>query len=305
MVQDFYKSVYNLLQIEPKAVLMVVIANEGSSPGRKGFKMLVTQNQMHGTIGGGIMEHKLVEFARSLLEKSTFNPFIKHQIHDKSAPSDQSGMICSGRQTIAFYDLNAESLTWIDLILNSENGKISYSENGIHLNATTNATKWEFIEPISLPNQVYIIGGGHVGLALSEVLSRLDFEIHLLDHRENLNTMQANNFVQSKQIVEFETIAQHIPETENTYVVIMSFGYRTDDIIIRRLLDRKYKFIGMLGSQEKMNKLYKNLLADGFSQAQLDQVHAPIGLDIKSETATEIAISVAAQLIQIKNKGLR
>ena len=54
-----------------------------------------------------------------------------------------------------------------------------------------------------------------------------------------------------------------------------------------------------------MNTLYKNLLADGFSQAQLDQVHAPIGLDIKSETAAEIAISVAAQLIQIKNKGLR
>ena len=214
-------------------------------------------------------------------------------------------MICSGRQTIAFYPVNAESLTWIDLILNSENGKISYSENGVHLNATNSANDWEFIEAISLPNQVYIIGGGHVGLALSEVLSKLDFEIHLLDHRENLNTMEANSFVQSKQIVEFETIEQHIPENENTYVVIMSFGYRTDDIIIRRLLGRKYKFIGMLGSQEKMNTLYKNLLADGFSQEQLDQVHAPIGLDIKSETPAEIAISVAAQLIQIKNKGLR
>jgi xanthine dehydrogenase accessory factor len=305
MVQDFYKSVYNLLQIEPKAILMVVIANEGSSPGRKGFKMVVTQNQMHGTIGGGIMEHKLVEYARSLLEKSNFDPFIKHQIHDKSAPTDQSGMICSGRQTIAFYALNAESLTWIDLILNSQNGKISYSENGIQLNATSNTTEWEFIEPISLPNQVYIIGGGHVGLALSEVLSRLDFELHLLDHRENLNTMEANSFTQSKQIVEFETIDQHIPETENTYVVIMSFGYRTDDIIIRRLLGKKYKFIGMLGSQEKMKTLYKNLLADGFSQEQIDQVYAPIGVDIKSETAAEIAISVAAQLIQIKNKGLR
>lgn len=305
MVLDFYKSVYKLLEIEPKAILMVVIANEGSSPGRKGFKMAVSKNQMHGTIGGGIMEHKLVEYARSLLEKTTFKPFIKHQIHDKSALSDQSGMICSGRQTIAFFALNVESLTWIDLILNSEKGKISYSEKGIQLDDATNATEWEFIEPISLPNQVYIIGGGHVGLALSEVLSRLDFEIHLLDHRENLNTMQANNFVQSKQIVEFETIAQHIPEVENTYVVIMSFGYRTDDIIIRRLLGKKYKFIGMLGSQEKMKTLYKNLLADGFSQEQIDQVHAPIGLDIKSETAAEIAISVAAQLIQIKNKGVR
>lgn len=305
MVLDFYSKVKALLQTDKRGVLMVVIANEGSSPGRKGFKMLVTRKQMYGTIGGGIMEHKLVEYARSLLEKSTFNPFIKHQIHDKSAPSDQSGMICSGRQTIAFYNLNVENLTWIDLILNSEDGEIFYSENGVHLNATNTVNEWEFIEAISLPNQVYIIGGGHVGLALSEVLSKLDFEIHLLDHRENLNTMEANSFVQSKQIVEFETIEQHIPENENTYVVIMSFGYRTDDIIIRRLLGRKYKFIGMLGSQEKMNTLYKNLLADGFSQAQLDQVHAPIGLDIKSETAAEIAISVAAQLIQIKNKGLR
>jgi len=303
MVLDFYNKIKSLLQAEKQGVLMVVIANEGSSPGRKGFKMLVTQNQMYGTIGGGIMEHKLVEYARSLLEKLDFKPFIKHQIHDKSAPTDQSGMICSGRQTIAFYALNVESLNWIDLILNSENGKISYSENGIHLEATTNATEWEFIESISLPNQVYIIGGGHVGLALSEVLSRLDFELHLLDHRENLNTMEANNFVHSKQIVEFETIDQHIPETENTYVVIMSFGYRTDDIIIRRLLGRKYKFIGMLGSQEKIKTLYKNLLADGFSKEQIDQVYAPIGLDIKSETAAEIAISVAAQLIQIKNRA--
>ena len=305
MVLDFYKSVYKSLEIEPKVILMVVIANEGSSPGRKGFKMLVTKNQMHGTIGGGIMEHKLVEYARSLLEKTTFKPFVKHQIHDKSAPTDQSGMICSGRQTIAFYALHAENLTSLELILNSENGKISYSENGIHLNAIKSGTEWEFMEPISLPNQVYIIGGGHVGLALCEVLSRLDFEIHLLDHRENLNTMQVNSFVKSKQIVEFESIEQHIPETENTYVVIMSFGYRTDDIIIRRLLGKKYKFIGMLGSQEKMNTLYKNLLADGFSQEQIDQLHAPIGLHIKSETPAEIAISVAAQLIQIKNKGLR
>jgi xanthine dehydrogenase accessory factor len=267
--------------------------------------MVVTQNQMHGTIGGGIMEHKLVEYARSLLEKSTFKPFVKHQIHDKSAPTDQSGMICSGRQTIAFYDLNAESLIWIDLILNSENGKIAYSEKGIQVNKNSSSSEWEFIEPITLPNQVYIVGGGHVGLALSEVLSRLDFQIHLLDHRENLNTIETNSFAQSKQIVEFENIAQYIPDGENTYVVIMSFGYRTDDIIIRRLLGKKYKFIGMLGSQEKMNTLYKNLLADGFPQEQVDQVHAPIGLDIKSETPAEIAVSVAAQLIQIKNKGVR
>lgn len=302
MVLDFYSKVKLLLQVESRGVLMVVIANEGSSPGRKGFKMIVTANHMHGTIGGGIMEHKLVEYARSLLGKSTFSPFIKHQIHDKSAPNDQSGMICSGRQTIAFYDLNHEDLHEIDLILNSKDAQIYYSNLGIHRSKMASPTTWEFVESISLPNHVYIIGGGHVGLALSEVLSRLDFQIHLLDHRENLNTMEVNTFAHSKQTVEFETIDQHIPEGENIYVVIMSFGYRTDDIIIRRLLGKQFRFLGMLGSQEKIKTLYKNLLEDGFTQEQLDTVYAPIGLNIKSETAAEIAISVAAQLIQIKNK---
>ena len=304
MVLDFYKSIRDILQHEHRLVLMVVIANEGSSPGRKGFKMMVSKNQMFGTIGGGIMEHKLVEYARDLLGKSTFSPFIKHQIHDKAAATDQSGMICSGQQTIAFYDLNQDDLILVDAIITSKNNTITYTENGIQIGLATLSKVWKYEESISHPNKVYIIGGGHVGLALSEILSKLDFEMHLFDHRENLNTMEANSFVHARKTIEFETIEQHIPEGDSTYVVIMSFGYRTDEIIIRRLLNKQFKYIGMLGSQEKMNTLYKSLLADGFSQKQLDQLHAPIGIQIKSETAAEIAISVAAQLIQVKNQGL-
>ena len=151
--------------------------------------------------------------------------------------------------------------------------------------------------------KVYIIGGGHVGLALSEVLSKLDFELHLLDHRENLNTMEANTFVQSKQVVDFDTIDQYIPEGDAVYVVIMSFGYRTDDIIIRRLLGKKVKYIGMLGSAAKIKTLFQNLEADGFDKKEIDKVYAPIGLDIKSETTQEIAVSIAAQLIQTRNQN--
>ena len=142
-----------------------------------------------------------------------------------------------------------------------------------------------------------------MGFALSEILSKLDFEIHLLDHRENLNTMMANHFVQSKEVIEFESIENHIPEGDNIYVIIMSFGYRTDDIIIRRLLDKNLKYIGMLGSSTKIETLFKNLEADGFDKAQIAKVYAPIGIDIKSETTYEIAISVAAQLIKVKNQA--
>ncbi|MFN3754399.1 XdhC family protein [Flavobacterium sp.] len=304
MVVDFYKKLLTILKDETRLVLMVVIANEGSSPGRKGFKMLVTKNQMFGTIGGGIMEHKMVELAESLLDKPNFEPFIKHQIHDKSAPKDQSGMICSGQQTIAFYDINTDFIPTVAQIILEENSCISYTNFGISVNdEATQTPEWLFKEKNSLTQKVYIIGGGHVGLALSEVLSKLDFELHLLDHRENLNTMEANDFVQTKQVVDFETIENHLPEGEDVYVVIMSFGYRTDDIIIRRLLDKNFKYIGMLGSATKIETLFKNLEADGFDKDQIAKVHAPIGIDIKSETTQEIAISIAAQLIQIRNQN--
>ena len=301
MVLDFYKKVQEVLQSEKRLVLMVVIASEGSSPGRKGFKMLVTKNQMYGTIGGGIMEHKLVEFAESLLDKPTFEPFIKHQIHDKSSPKDQSGMICSGQQTIAFYYITIDFLPLANQILNEKDFAITYNNFGI--NALAENSEWSFTETNSLVQKVYIIGGGHVGLALSEVLSRMDFEIHMLDHRENLNTMQANDFVTTKQTVEFEEIGNYIPEGTNSYVVIMSFGYRTDDIIIRQLINKDFLYIGMLGSKEKIATLFQNMIADGFDKDRIARVYAPIGIDIKSETTQEIAISVAAQLIRVKNQN--
>lgn len=280
---------------------MIVIANEGSSPGRKDFKMAVAKNGMFGTIGGGIMEHKLVEYAQSLINKPSFEPFIKHQIHDKSALKDQSGMICSGQQTIAFYDIKADFLPLINQILTEENFQITYNNHGI--NILSENPEWSFTETNSLPQKVYIIGGGHVGLALSEVLSRMDFEIHILDHRENLNTMEANYFVTTKQIIDFEEIGNYIPEGNDVYVVIMSFGYRTDDIIIRRLINKNFKYIGMLGSKEKIATLFQNMIVDGFDKDTIAKVYAPIGIDIKSETTQEIAISVAAQLIRVKNQN--
>ena len=301
MVLDFYRKIQQILQSEKRLVLMVVISNEGSSPGRKGFKMLINKTQMYGTIGGGIMEHKLVELAESLLDKPTFEPFIKHQIHDKSAPKDQSGMICSGQQTIAFYDITTEFLPLAEQILIEKDFKITYNNFGINV-AAENA-EWSFTETNSLAQKVYIIGGGHVGLALSEVLSRMDFEIHMLDHRENLNTMEENHFVITKQTVDFEEIEKYIPEGENIYVVIMSFGYRTDDVIIRQLINKDFLYIGMLGSKEKIATLFHNMIADGFDKDRIAKVYAPIGIDIKSETTQEIAISVAAQLIRVKNQN--
>lgn len=308
---DFYVGLEKALNDSGKVVLLVVIKSIGSSPGRMGFKMWVTEKDMAGTIGGGIMEHKLVEYAKSLLQQDNWKPFLKKQLHSKEATKDQSGMICSGEQMIAFYLLEKTDLNWLSEIGKGSAETISFTQNGIELSSvkeaqTTgeiNEQNWQLRETLQSLNKVYIIGGGHVGRALCEILSFLDFEIHQMDHRAALNTMENNPFATYKSVIDFNEIDQHIPEGPDVYVVIMSFGYRTDEIILRRLLGKKFRYIGMMGSKNKVKMLFDQFKSEGMDFSVLNALHAPIGIDIKSETTYEIAISVAAQLIAEKNRG--
>jgi xanthine dehydrogenase accessory factor len=312
MVLNFYRRVLQSLQSGDAAVLMVVISSTGSSPGRKGFLMLVTKSSMFGTIGGGMMEHKLVELSKDLLNSGRFEPFIRKQVHMSEAARDKSGMICSGEQVIAFYYLDKSDIHTIEGIANNPDACVYYTEEGINSAEeisflpdveVTDESKWQYFQSKKHEAKVYIFGGGHVGSALCEVLSKLDFEIHLFDNRPGLNTMETNHYANSKQVIRYEESSRYVPEGQQSYVVIISFGYRTDETILKSLYGRNFRYIGMMGSDEKIRKMKEGLMMEGYAQEYFDSIHAPIGMDIKSETAHEIAVSVAAQLISAKNRS--
>jgi len=306
-----WEFIFEKLLDSQKVILLVVVESIGSSPGRQGFKMAIAEDgHFNGTIGGGMMEHKLVELAKNLLTKGRFKAFLKHQVHQSEADKDKSGMICSGSQTIAFYFLDLSNRSLIQKIVDQPESFVKYTNQGVetvskdlpcHYTKNESSDTWTFIEPVCLIDKVFILGGGHVGLALCEVLSKLDFEIHLLDHRDGLNTLEMNGFAHSKKVIDFQECQKYIEEGENSYVVIVSFGYRTDKIIIKSLLGRQYRYIGMMGSKKKTEVLFADLIGEGYSRSEIDKVFAPIGVDIKSETTYEIAISIAAQLIKVKN----
>src|SRR5690349_20881014 len=97
-----WKFILEKLEHRQQVMLMCVVESTGSSPGRKGFKMAVAPDEMCGSIGGGIMEHKFVEMARNRLLLND-DPLLKKQFHRKSEAQNQSGMICSGEQTVLMY----------------------------------------------------------------------------------------------------------------------------------------------------------------------------------------------------------
>ena len=303
-------------------MLLYVLESSGSSPGRRGFFMGVNEKgDMEGSIGGGIMEHKFVEMAKEKLRAAGYEPratSLRKQLHDKAAAKNQSGMICSGEQTILLYRLQQPDYAVIQNIITSleqnKNGTLQLFPSGINF-STTVAEKdfhfemrseedWEYVEKTGYKNQLFIIGGGHCALALSKLMRHMDFYTRVYDDRKELKTMLENTDAQEKHFVnDYSELKDLIPSGAQHYVVIMTFGYRTDDTAIRALMEKEFGFLGVLGSRSKIKKMMTEYRNGNIKEELLQRIHAPAGLFIKSQTPEEIAVSIAAEIIAIKNKN--
>ncbi|HEX8504461.1 MAG TPA: XdhC family protein, partial [Hymenobacter sp.] len=166
-------------------------------------------------------------------------------------------------------------------------------------------TDWQYREQLGFRDQLTIVGGGHVSLALSRVLATLDFELTVLDDRVGLPTLEANGFAHRRRVVDYGNVAAEILPGRNRYVVVMTVGYRTDAVVLRQLLPHAYRYLGVMGSTAKVAELRRGLRQEGFSDPEIARLHGPIGLPINSQTPEEIAISIAAELIQARHEALR
>jgi xanthine dehydrogenase accessory factor len=314
---DVWKFISNKLSAAQQVMLLYVLSSEGSSPGRSGFKMAVAKDgSICGTIGGGIMEHKLVEMAKDMLDKNEAIVVLKHQYHDKEHTTDQSGMICLGNQLNVFIPLTSADEKTIETILLDGPNTIQLSPNGLSIQQSTPADKnlnlqfnsnddWLYSEKINQRPVIHIIGGGHVSLALSELMCFLGFYSKVYDDRPELNTVLNNFFANEKIIVPgYEQLGEYITDCKNDYAVVMTMGYRTDKIALQQLLQKEFYYLGMMGSEHKTEILMSELRAEGISEAALKKVFTPIGVNIFSKTTPEIAVSIAAEIIREKNKEL-
>lgn len=297
-----------------KVVLLIVVENKGSSPGRQGFKMIVTERgKRFGSIGGGATEHILTKRAEEMLANNITKPELHEQIHRTDEAMHKSGMICSGENKVILYPLNYEihhdninEIVGHAIIKEEITVKISTTEFRSKAGATIKG-QYEYKngiyrEVVGYKHIVCIIGGGHVGLALSKQMKILGYYVKVFDNRPELDTLKANKDANEKHIVKYDEIDIHIPEGENIYVVIASFSHTHDKNILNKLIDKKVTYLGMMGSKNKVQQIFNDLKEKGVTEEQLKNVSAPIGVTIKSETPPEIAVSIAAEIIDIRNK---
>jgi xanthine dehydrogenase accessory factor len=158
-----------------------------------------------------------------------------------------------------------------------------------------------FIEPLVLAPRLYIFGGGHVAQTLAKLAYEVGFDYVLIDDREEFANKE--RFPEATEIMVNEAGKQaaNMEFEESDFVAIVTRGHKHDYETLKGVIRKNVRYLGLIGSNVKRNQLFKKLMEEGITDEQLARVHSPIGLDIEAETPQEIAVSIVAELIKIKN----
>jgi xanthine dehydrogenase accessory factor len=179
----------------------------------------------------------------------------------------------------------------------------TFRRQEIYLSEPINDTVY-YVERLNTQDSLYLFGAGHVARPVVEIASLVGFRTVVLDDREKFASQ--DNFPRADEVIvldDFNHALDSLSLASGAYVVIVTRGHAHDQTILEQVLATSATYIGMIGSRTKVAHCFQSLKEKGFSQDQLARVHAPIGLKIGSETPEEIAVSIVAQLIQVRSQS--
>ena len=158
-----------------------------------------------------------------------------------------------------------------------------------------------FLEPVAAAPGVAVIGGGHVGQAVAATAKKAGFRVTVVDDRSDMVTAERFPSADGRLAGGVELLDKELAIDEGAFVVVVTRGHRFDMEWVKAIVAHNPRYIGMIGSEEKVRRAFAGLATEGVSADALAGIHAPIGLDIGAETPDEIAVSVVAEMIAVKH----
>ncbi len=149
--------------------------------------------------------------------------------------------------------------------------------------------------------RLIIVGAGHVGQKVAEMAHEADFDVSVVDDREQYCSSARFPFAKRLIVGRFDEALKELPVDEQTFCIIVTRGHHHDEEALSLMARRPSRFLGMIGSRRKIRLIFEDLLREGIPREDLRRVHAPLGLDIGSQTVPEIAVSIVAELIAHRN----
>jgi xanthine dehydrogenase accessory factor len=159
-----------------------------------------------------------------------------------------------------------------------------------------------FIDPLPNNYSLYIFGAGHVGQALAKIAGNYGFRINLIDHREELiNKLDIEGV--NNHCMEYEDAIAELAFDKRTFIVVCTPSHDWDEAVSLGCANKPHAYLGMIGSKKKVSLAKEFFLKEGMKEEVLNNIDMPIGVPINCETPEEIAISILARLIDVKNKN--
>ncbi len=293
------------------AVLAAIAAAQGSTPRRAGTAMLVGEaGLLAGTIGGGELEYACLQIALAP-EK----PLLEFSLDNRQAAS--LGMVCGGSVQVLFVPLTnrqllRDALTRIQtlqpgrLLLPLDGSAPTLdSEESAAPELLTRERRDILCLPLAEPGRIFLFGGGHVSLALSRILDILEYPYLVIDDRAEFSDPTRFPGAATTLTADFSALENVLTESlapgKQDCLCILSRGHLSDMDALRFALTTPAGYIGLMGSRKKRERLFSQLQADGFTDAH-ERIMTPIGIPLGGQTPAEVAISIAAQLVQHRSQ---
>ena len=213
---------------------------------------------------------------------------------------------CSG--TLGLEEIDEQVLQIVDEVLERERGVVRELVIGSRQASTKKFGSGKavevFVEPYLPPPVLYVFGGGHVGEQIGRMAKRVGFWVVVVDDRPLFASSKRHPHADEWVVEEMDRVFQVLDIDEQSYIVAATRGHQHDEVVVQQAIETPARYIGMLGSERKKMLMWKRIEGRGGHRARLDQVYAPIGINIGADTPEEIGISVAAELIKVR-RGAR
>lgn len=329
---DWIGQLARLAREQRSSVLVTVVGIRGSAPREIGAKMLVTEDESSGSIGGGQLEYECTRIACELLCPAGAGRPLVHS--RRIALGANCGQCCGGVVDIRFEHLPRSRAAWLDevirlhakrqalvLVTRANDAAQAHVVTAGHdagcpgdvLAAARQLLEYHgeaclhgdyLLEPVMDPRlQIAVFGAGHVGTAVIDVLARTACELRWIDNRRNVFPAVVPANVTALETADPAREALAMP-AEACYLV-MTHSHPLDLEICARVLTRKdIAYCGVIGSAAKRRRFVRLLKMQGFSPQRLDDLRCPIGVPgIIGKQPVDIAIAVAAEVLQVRDTG--
>jgi xanthine dehydrogenase accessory factor len=339
-VNEILDDVLALLENGEDFALIKLIGDRGSTPRSAGAEMLVRRDgSIAGTIGGGLLELTMMREAAEVLESRT-SRVVDLRLAGKDLASDEEMVCGGSAEVLVSYVPAGDARlldvlgavkaakagrrrAWLFTLLPAEEGgavetclldddgvvvgeqcdpaALRTAVGKIHIHGSTRLPDGRdvVVEQVEVPATAVVCGGGHVARALAPAALAAGFAVTVLDDRGEF--ADPARFPGAEVVLgPFDGALERLGVDEGSYVVIVTRGHTHDMDVLVQALRTPARYIGLMASRSKRGRMVEALREAGMGEDQLARVHSPIGLDIGAETPAELAVSIVAEMIQVR-----